>query len=119
MEIQQNHIYNGNENEVKHKTDESQLITNDSMNSTAVKSMQWDDGIDNISAEGNEFDPYEDYFTGKMKFGTKNSTVVTAQIGGNAYLPCIVHNIGDSVVSIFFPLIHLGALSWELDYLLG
>lgn len=33
------------------------------------------------------------------QFATENSTLVTAQIGSTALLPCLVHNIGDGVVS--------------------
>ncbi|XP_037050920.1 uncharacterized protein LOC119084880 isoform X2 [Bradysia coprophila] len=34
-----------------------------------------------------------------MYFGTVNSTVVATQIGATAHLPCIIHHIGDGVVS--------------------
>ncbi|XP_075215288.1 uncharacterized protein LOC142321180 [Lycorma delicatula] len=33
------------------------------------------------------------------QFATENSTLITAQIGSTALLPCLVHNIGDGVVS--------------------
>lgn len=36
-----------------------------------------------------------------MYFGTVNSTVVATQIGATAHLPCIIHHIGDGVVSCF------------------
>lgn len=36
-----------------------------------------------------------------MYFGTVNSTVVATQIGATAHLPCIIHHIGDGVVSLF------------------
>lgn len=41
-----------------------------------------------------------------MYFGTLNSTVVATQIGATAHLPCIIHHIGDGVVSCFFLLIN-------------
>ncbi|XP_023317971.1 uncharacterized protein LOC106651302 isoform X1 [Trichogramma pretiosum] len=34
-----------------------------------------------------------------MNFGTDNSTVVHAQLGSIAHLPCVIHNIGDGVVT--------------------
>jgi len=34
-----------------------------------------------------------------VSFGTPNSTLVTAQTGTTALIPCIVANIGDGVVS--------------------
>ncbi|KAK2583043.1 hypothetical protein KPH14_009081 [Odynerus spinipes] len=34
-----------------------------------------------------------------MTFGTDNSTTISAQSGSNALLPCVVHNLGDGVVS--------------------
>jgi len=38
-------------------------------------------------------------------FATENSTVVTAQIGSTANLPCIVKNNGNGVVSLYQPLL--------------
>lgn len=35
-----------------------------------------------------------------MYFGTENSTVITAQSGATAHISCIVHHIGECVVSI-------------------
>lgn len=35
-----------------------------------------------------------------MYFGTENSTTITTQVGANAHLPCVVHHIGEGVVSI-------------------
>ncbi|XP_046809989.1 zwei Ig domain protein zig-8-like [Lucilia cuprina] len=34
-----------------------------------------------------------------MYFGTENSTVVATQIGATAHIPCVVHHIGECVVS--------------------
>ncbi|XP_066582813.1 uncharacterized protein [Prorops nasuta] len=34
-----------------------------------------------------------------MSFGTDNSSVVSAQSGSTALLPCVVHNLGDGMVS--------------------
>ncbi|XP_034178137.1 hemicentin-1 [Osmia lignaria lignaria] len=34
-----------------------------------------------------------------MSFGTENSTMISAQSGSIALLPCVVHNLGDGVVS--------------------
>lgn len=34
-----------------------------------------------------------------MYFGTENSTTITTQIGASAHLPCIIHHIGEGVVS--------------------
>ncbi|CAL7950517.1 unnamed protein product [Xylocopa violacea] len=34
-----------------------------------------------------------------MSFGTENSTVISAQSGSTALLPCVVHNLGDGTVS--------------------
>ncbi|XP_012142896.1 lachesin [Megachile rotundata] len=34
-----------------------------------------------------------------MSFGTENSTVISAQTGSTALLPCLVHNLGDGMVS--------------------
>lgn len=34
-----------------------------------------------------------------MYFGTENSTTITTQIGANAHLPCVIHHIGEGVVS--------------------
>ncbi|XP_046819107.1 uncharacterized protein LOC124424304 isoform X2 [Vespa crabro] len=34
-----------------------------------------------------------------MTFGTENSTTISAQSGSMALLPCVVHNLGDGVVS--------------------
>lgn len=101
MEIQQNRIYSTKETHLEHKTDGNKLITDTSMNYTPTQAINWNDDHDDDGrfAEVDDLDPFEVFFSGKMKFGTKNSTVVTGQIGGMAYLPCIVHNIGDSVVS--------------------
>lgn len=38
-------------------------------------------------------------FKQPMKFGTENNSVVTAQVGTTAHLPCMIHNIGEGVVS--------------------
>ncbi|KAK1122250.1 hypothetical protein K0M31_009473 [Melipona bicolor] len=32
-----------------------------------------------------------------MSFGTENSTVISAQSGSTALLPCVVHNLGDGM----------------------
>lgn len=37
-----------------------------------------------------------------MYFGTSNYTIVSTQIGSPVDIPCTVHNIGESVVSLFF-----------------
>ena len=42
-----------------------------------------------------------------MTFGTENSTVISAQSGSTAMLPCVVHNIGDGMVSSYFFIIFL------------
>ncbi|XP_024944289.1 lachesin isoform X2 [Cephus cinctus] len=34
-----------------------------------------------------------------MTFGTQNSTVISAQSGSTALIPCVVHNIGDGMVT--------------------
>lgn len=34
-----------------------------------------------------------------VSFGTENSSVVTAQTGSTALIPCVVQNIGDGLVS--------------------
>lgn len=41
----------------------------------------------------------EHLYKKRMLFGTINSTTVTSQIGSTAHLPCIIHNVGDGVVS--------------------
>lgn len=41
----------------------------------------------------------EDMYNAPMYFGTKNSTVITTQIGATAHLPCTIHYIGEGVVS--------------------
>ena len=48
----------------------------------------------------------EDFYKEPMQFGTANSTTITTQIGANAHLPCIIHHIGEGVVSfaVFFTL---------------
>lgn len=33
-----------------------------------------------------------------LRFGTENSTVISAQAGSTALLPCVVHNLGDVMV---------------------
>ncbi|KAM7341604.1 defective proboscis extension response 13 isoform 2-T5 [Cochliomyia hominivorax] len=38
-------------------------------------------------------------FNTPMYFGTENSTVVATQIGATAHIPCVVHHIGECVVS--------------------
>lgn len=42
----------------------------------------------------------DEYYKEPMYFGTENSTTITTQIGANAHLPCTIHHIGESVVSI-------------------
>ena len=37
-----------------------------------------------------------------MSFGTENSTVISAQSGSTALLPCVVHNLGDGMVRFEF-----------------
>lgn len=67
-------------------------------------------------------------------FATENSTVVTAQIGSTANLPCVVKNLGNGVVStvnekffsifsgvwkplyILVPVIHASRLYSHIDY---
>ncbi|XP_050092914.1 zwei Ig domain protein zig-8-like isoform X2 [Anopheles aquasalis] len=39
------------------------------------------------------------YFEAPMEFATKNFTLVTAQIGSTAHIPCQIHHIGECVVS--------------------
>lgn len=38
-------------------------------------------------------------FNSPMHFGTANSTVIATQIGATAHIPCIVHHIGECLVS--------------------
>ncbi|TMW48232.1 hypothetical protein DOY81_006688, partial [Sarcophaga bullata] len=38
-------------------------------------------------------------FNSPMYFGTTNSTVIATQIGATAHIPCIVHHIGECLVS--------------------
>ncbi|CAG9132561.1 unnamed protein product [Plutella xylostella] len=48
------------------------------------------------------FPPLDDIFssgTPEKHFGTDNNTVVTSQIGSTALIPCVIHNIGDGIVS--------------------
>lgn len=37
-----------------------------------------------------------------MYFGTENSTTITTQVGANAHLPCVIHHIGEGVVSVAY-----------------
>lgn len=37
-----------------------------------------------------------------MNFGTKNSTIIFAQSGSTALLPCVAYNIGEGTVNDFF-----------------
>ncbi|XP_055626550.1 uncharacterized protein LOC129768731 isoform X2 [Toxorhynchites rutilus septentrionalis] len=39
------------------------------------------------------------YYKTPMQFGTDNSTMVTAQVGSMAHIPCRIHHIGEGVVS--------------------
>lgn len=41
----------------------------------------------------------EELYRTPMSFGTENLTMITTQVGATAYLPCLVHFIGESVVS--------------------
>lgn len=57
------------------------------------------DQSDEIEIDHNSLD---NLFKEPMYFGTENSTTITTQVGANAHLPCVVHHIGDGVVSFFF-----------------
>lgn len=48
-----------------------------------------------------------------VSFGTENSSVVTAQTGSTALIPCVVQNIGDGLVSSRMFLL----LSCEINFL--
>ncbi|KAJ8683882.1 hypothetical protein QAD02_019674 [Eretmocerus hayati] len=55
-----------------------------------------------------------------MNFGTDNSTLVRAQIGSTAHLPCVVHNIGEGVVTWIrrqkdHHLLTVGLTTWASD----
>lgn len=41
-------------------------------------------------------------FNQPMRFSTENNSVVVAQVGTTAHLPCMIHNIGEGVVSGIF-----------------
>lgn len=63
------------------------------------------DQSDEVDADHNSLDGL---FKEPMYFGTENSTTIMTQVGANAHLPCIVHHIGEGVVSFakfthFFP----------------
>lgn len=45
-------------------------------------------------------EPQETVSPPPVYFATENSTVVTAQTGSTALVPCVVKNIGDGVVSM-------------------
>jgi len=45
-------------------------------------------------------EPQETVSPPPVFFATENSTVVTAQTGSTALVPCVVKNIGDGVVSV-------------------
>lgn len=55
--------------------------------------------IDNIALINTDDENYFELFRIPMKFGTKNSTIVTTQIGAIAHIPCTIHHIGEGVVS--------------------
>lgn len=63
-------------------------------------------GVDTNANEHLEHNSLEELYKEPMYFGTENSSTITTQIGANAHLPCIIHHIGEGVVSIFsFPFV--------------
>lgn len=57
------------------------------------------DGEQQVNQISEMDDNFFEIFKTPMKFGTENNTEVTAQIGTTAHLPCMIHNIGEGVVS--------------------
>ncbi|XP_077287796.1 uncharacterized protein LOC143912392 [Arctopsyche grandis] len=69
-------------------------IFNDGLIANDVKPVAKTDSISNINTIESDSADFS-----HMYFGTENNTVITSQTGSTAHLPCIVHNVGDGVVS--------------------
>ncbi|GAB0092141.1 Zwei Ig domain protein zig-8 [Sergentomyia squamirostris] len=57
--------------------------------------------LDDLSSviEHDDSNTLEEFFRQPMSFGTENLTLITTQVGATAHIPCVVHYIGDGVVS--------------------
>uniref|UniRef100_A0A1B0CZ17 Uncharacterized protein n=1 Tax=Phlebotomus papatasi TaxID=29031 RepID=A0A1B0CZ17_PHLPP len=55
-----------------------------------------------VVIEHDDTNTLEEFFRQPMSFGTENLTLITTQVGATAHIPCVVHFIGDGVVSTFF-----------------
>lgn len=53
----------------------------------------------NVAVISENEERYFEIFKTPLRFGTNNNTEITAQIGSTAHLPCIIHNLGEGVVS--------------------
>ncbi|XP_076260156.1 cell adhesion molecule DSCAML1-like [Rhynchophorus ferrugineus] len=74
------------------------------------------DGGDNLNELGVSFPPLEGP---PVHFATENNTVVTAQTGSTALVPCVINNIGDGTVSWIrrkdYHLLTVGVLTYSSD----
>ncbi|XP_055706783.1 uncharacterized protein LOC129803927 [Phlebotomus papatasi] len=52
-----------------------------------------------VVIEHDDTNTLEEFFRQPMSFGTENLTLITTQVGATAHIPCVVHFIGDGVVS--------------------
>lgn len=53
----------------------------------------------NVAVINENDERYFEIFKTPLRFGTNNNTETIAQIGSTANLPCMIHNLGEGVVS--------------------
>jgi hypothetical protein len=75
-----------------------ELVTDSTTQSTLNQNFLMD-GEQQVNQISEMDENFFEIFKTPMKFGTENNTEVTAQIGTTAHLPCMIHNIGEGVVS--------------------
>lgn len=94
---------NGSVNNLRNDSNE-----NVTLQQTVNSNFLMENSDNNNFAVINENDEsYFEIFKTPLRFATNNNTEITAQIGSTAHLPCIIHNLGEGVVSsAVFVLIH-------------
>lgn len=78
---------------------EHSLVDTSNLNNNNNQQQQQQHRKNDDLLKETEDNQLEDMYNEPMYFGTKNSTVITTQIGATAHLPCTIHYIGEGVVS--------------------
>jgi hypothetical protein len=89
---------NGSVNNLRNDSNEN-VTLQQTVNSNFLMENSDNYNNNNFAVINENDESYFEIFKTPLRFATNNNTEITAQIGSTAHLPCIIHNLGEGVVS--------------------